>query len=425
MFYFDPILNIFIVIVPVPTEILIMCSLAYQVPDTLDALLGTFPILASTAIPVEFMSRYCNGRGNGSSEEAAQEINSSTMITSVNGGKKMNQFQYSSLPLEDRPSFMSFQFNEQQLETFVFEKFRNCSTIVEDLALKLTHLRSIIYRVAIETNEQCWSETRIQAFMALFLNSTFEAVNCNLRALDANRIPISYVTSDGVTWNGYSDLMCCDPTSRSLESAAATIEMKVPIRSSDPRLFHSKALKPKQQLLCQALALLDNRTHTLSYLTDIFAISVMYYVEGKACLSARVTDAKLFCIRLLLMCIDVSAEEWASLLSPHEMVAVNLEEEDDEAAPNNVPHVAVFPSSKVAKESSSSAPRTRSQSGKRCDNVAKIALSFVDEEEAHSRRLSDFTNYQHWEAKVLGHTYFGIKELRQHNELHENLSMNF
>jgi hypothetical protein len=157
---------------------------------------------------------------------------------------------------------MSFQFNEQHLETFVFEKFRNCLTVVEDLALKLTHLRFIIYKVAIDINGQCWHETRIQVFMALFLSSIFEAVNCNLRALYANRVPISYVTSDSVTWNGYSDLMRCDPTSRSLESAAATIERKVPIRNSDPRLFHSKALKPKQQLLCQALGLFDNRTHT-------------------------------------------------------------------------------------------------------------------------------------------------------------------
>ena len=73
----------------------------------------------------------------------------------------------------------------------------------------------------------------------------------------------------------------------SSNKAAATFEKKVPFADNGSRLHHSKALQPKQQLLGQAIGLLqeldDTNAHTLSYLTDIFAICVMYHVEGKVC----------------------------------------------------------------------------------------------------------------------------------------------
>ena len=66
----------------------------------------------------------------------------------------------------------------------------------------------------------------------------------------------------------------------------------------------------------------------LSYLTDIFALSVMYHVDRKACLSTRVSDAKAFCLRLVLMCCGLNRDELESLI-PAEMTNVDLEEEDD------------------------------------------------------------------------------------------------
>lgn len=167
---------------------------------------------------------------------------------------------------------MSFKFNEHQLEEFVIQKVPGCLTIVDDLALKLTHLRSIIYSVATERSESCWTGKRIQAFMVLFLKYTFEVVDIKLTALDANGNPTSYTTSDNVTWNGHPVLKCCDPDEPSLASATVTIEMKLSMCETDPRMFHSKALKPKQQLLCQALALLDGHTHTLTYTSLIFLL---------------------------------------------------------------------------------------------------------------------------------------------------------
>lgn len=383
-------------------------------------------MLTETEIPAEFMLQYCNGRGTRTSLEAVKEINSSTAITSVNGGKKMNQFQYNSLPLEDRPNFMSFQFNEQQLEEFIIQKIPDRPTIVDDLALKLTNLRSIIYKVASERSGSCWTEIRIQAFMALFLNYTFKAVGINLAALDANGDPISYTTSDNVTWNGHPDLKCCDPNETLLESATATIEMKVSMRQSDPRLFHSKALKPKQQLLCQALALLKGHSHTLSYLTDIFAISVMYYVKGKACLSARVTDARMFCVRLLLMCSDVSAEDWDTLLSPLDMEFVHITDEDDNVASTGGSNIPASNTYVATARALSAAPLTCSQRAKKCDSGHSLAFDdYYDDQEARDHRLTDITNYRRWEAKVLGHTYFGNEELQKCNEINENNMMQF
>jgi hypothetical protein len=70
-------------------------------------------LMTETVIPAQFMSRYCNGRGTRTSLEAGKEIKSSTAMTSVHGEKKMNQFQYNSLPLEDRPNLMSFHLRAQ------------------------------------------------------------------------------------------------------------------------------------------------------------------------------------------------------------------------------------------------------------------------------------------------------------------------
>ena len=137
-----------------------------------------------------------------------------------------------------------------------------------------------------------------------------------------------------MTWKGCTDLKCVRGTSTEINSATATLEMKVPFNSHDPRLYHSTAIQPKQQLLGYAMGLLRShkRIDNLSYLTDCFALSVMYHVEGKAWLSKRVIDAKAFCLRILLMCCDLSTDEWRCLI-PADSDCVDIgDDEDDEAS---------------------------------------------------------------------------------------------
>ena len=107
----------------------------------------------------------------------------------------------------------------------------------------------------------------------------------------------------------------------------------MPFNQSNSTLFKSKAVRPKQQLLGQAMGLRQMckghpPAYHISYLTDISALSVMYHLDRKACLSTRVSDAKAFCLRLLLMCCGLSHDELESLI-PAEMTNVDLEEEDD------------------------------------------------------------------------------------------------
>ena len=83
-----------------------------------------------------------------------------------------------------------------------------------------------------------------------------------------------------------------------------------------------------QQLIDQAVMCITeppppSRNYNLSYLTDMFALSVMYHVEGTAYLSKRVTDAKAFCMRLLLMCHEFSPDEWNKIRLPG-AVAVDI-----------------------------------------------------------------------------------------------------
>lgn len=128
------------------------------------------------------------------------------------------------------------------------------------------------------------------------------------------------------------------------------------------------------------------------------------------------------------MCSDVSTEDWDSLLSPLVMEAVDIPDEDDEVAPTDGSHVtaSTIPVGTARASSSSSAPSTRSQSRKKCDSGHNLAFDdSCDDEAAHNHRLADITNYQRWEAKVQGHTYFGKEELRKCNEINENYIMKF
>jgi hypothetical protein len=395
------------------------------------------------------MARYISGRSSRDSTETVEEINnSSTQQTSVGGGKKINKFKYSSMSELSRPIFLSFDFDENALEKLVQSKFltaRQDTTFIilmTDLTLKLTHLRSIIYSIKWVddvSSAAVWSENRIQCIMELFLNytlkawygdpTTIEATAANAPVIE-NLIEFTVTNPDGieVTWKGYSDLKCCHPGSPNICDAVATVEMKVPFANSDPRLFHSKALQPKQQLLGQAIGLLQASSfdHTLSYLTDIFAISVMYHIQGKAYLSKRVTDAKAFCLRLLLMCCEISSSEWDSLLSAG-MGTVDLDDDlttlseqthDMELSGASSSCLSNFKSNNQA-----AGPTIRSKAARnRGDGHQKTTKGIVacgtigcEEEEAHQRRLADITNVRRWEARCFGNRYLDFDELQKHN----------
>jgi hypothetical protein len=347
-----------------------------------------------------------------------------------------------------RPEFFSFDFDENTLKNLVTSKFQlpqggmTFDNLIEDLATKLTHLRSIIYSIKTVGNVSTtvvWKEMRIQSMMQLFLNYTFKAWYGNLTTIVAtaangknneNTIEFRETNPNGeeVVWRGCSDVKCCRPDSFNICDAVATVEMKVPFAFSDPKLFRSKALQPKQQLLGQAIGLLraSNRTHNLSYLTDIFAISVMYHIQGKAYLSRRVTDAKASCLRLLLMCCDISSDEWNSLLQAG-MGTVDLD--DDLETLSEQTHgldlsdasSSCIPNSQANNQAAG--PNTRSRAaGNRGDGhqkTTKVKVAYgtigCEEEEAHERRLTDITNVRRWEARCLGIRYLDFDELQHHN----------
>ena len=125
------------------------------------------------------------------------------------------------------------------------------------------------------------------------------------------------VMTDGVPvhWSGFTDLKCCHAGSTSIHDAVATIEMKKPFAKKG--LFQTPALQPKQQLIGQALALMQKNpcAYKLSFLTDLFALSVMYHVDGRLYLSRRVSDGKSLCLRLLLF-ISIVATASCMLVDP-------------------------------------------------------------------------------------------------------------
>jgi len=239
-----------------------------------------------------------------------------------------------------------------------------------------------------------------------------------LLAKSANAEEIEYVVDGCDTWKGYTDIMTCRVGEMQyVDCAVSTIEMKVPFALHSSRLFHSGAAAPKQQLLGQAVGLLQTsteRTHVLCYLTDIIALSVMYHVPGFAYLSERVVDARAFCLRLMLQCCDVTTEEWKTLLPSEDSAVVQVSLIDDveieEAA------CAARPRSRAV-QSSSHHHATRSMgsatpSGKTKSDVSCYMLG-CEQQDARERRIADITNLQVWEAKCFsrGVPYLGVDAL--------------
>jgi hypothetical protein len=313
------------------------------------------------------------------------------------------------------------------LKTFVASKLPSLDldSVLLDLTEQLTMLRSIVYSIKCVQGVKStavWNETRIQCMMALFLKYTFETCNVVMEVGAAGSgydtaIEIKPTIHDGSSeqWNGFADLKCSLDWLTTIEYATATLDMKVPFNPSGNSLYRSRAVQPKQQLLSQAMGLLQKsgRPYNLSYLSDIFALSVMYYTGEKAYLSERVTEVTAFCLRLLLMCCrDLSFGERESLMLAGTVTAA-LNDEDMSLAPMNLSssnpqdyHPAAF-----------TRPFTRSQKKVGGGREKQVACGTFgcDEEEAHEQRLADAADALRWEAKCNGFKYLGFYEMQQHN----------
>jgi hypothetical protein len=307
------------------------------------------------------------------------------------------------MSLLTRPRFLSFEFNEDKLEELVI-KFYNGNevqfqTFLTDLTARLTNLRRIIYSIKwVEDADPSakWVEVRVQGMMQLFLNAAFdgwvtdsdeEAIVAT--AANSNLIEFSVTDPDEqeVKWSGYSDLKC-GLSGSDILSFTANVEMKVPFTTS---LCHSKALKPKQQLLGQAIGLWkmtptsDTPSHRLSFLTDVFALSVLYFNGKTAYLSKRVTSAREFCLRLLLMCCSLSEDMWENLVAEEGKLHVDLTDENEEG--------------EVRKDDW--------QNG-----AVNTTGREEEEEEADERRREELSAMLRWQAKCLGVRFLGSDELQ-------------
>lgn len=413
----------------------------HRLPETLLALLDACDKLVDVPIPLHVLNLYCPVRSDRSSTAAMDEMNSSTQDTAPDGAKNINKFTYDGMSPSTRPGFISFDFNEMALKQQVQSKFHGSAeqfqTLVTDLASKLTSLRCIIYSIKWVDDispTAVWNEMRVQCMMQLFLNYTFQAWFANdsdsensITATAANgniiEFPVLNPHQEWVNWRGRPDLKCgSDDCASDIRAAKSTVEMKVPFSTSG--LWHSKALQPKQQLLGQAIGIwhnpLDTRQaqaphHTLSYLTDVFALSVMYYDGGNAYLSRRVTSAEEFCLRLLLTCCP-SDSNWKELQAMGTTSQVDLEDESDD---EDVEKDEKFAENEEEKVETSSSAVTRSQTrnsagtmreGK--ENAMLCTIGWDDEEEAHERRQAELNDMWRWEAECLGVQFLGSKELQ-------------
>ena len=382
-------------------------------------------MLLGNPVDVTFLEGYCDVRSERQSAAAMEDIVSSTQASSTGGTMVLNRFKYNEIPLWCRPDFLSFDFDENVLETFLSSKFPLLSLrdVLSDLAEKLAQLRCIINSIKWVPGSSAnarWSKPRIQCMMMLFLHHTLEACADRMEATVANRDEITLslkLNSDPLdertlTWKGYADLKCCDQRLTVIGEACATFEMEVPF--SRDGLFGSSALKPKQQLLGQAMGLRQassaSRIYNLAYLTDIFALSVMYHVEGKAYISKRVTDAKAFCLRLLLMCHNISLDEWKSLMLPGAS-AVDIGMVDSNVSP-------IDPNSSRTRADEYNRPVTRSVMKSDGNEHARHVIYGTfgcEEEEAQERRQPDIAQMLRWEAKCFGHIYLGDQEMKDHD----------
>jgi hypothetical protein len=365
-----------------------------------------------------------------------EDILSSVPSTS-HAGKNLSKFKYAELSTKSRPAFLAFHFDENALESFVANNIA-CRTsahlkdIIKDISEKLAQIRSIFFSITRIDNlasNATWSEIRVQCIMQLFLNYIFkmwfDGVDIVVTAANENLIELIVVDKNGakVKWSGYSDIKCT-PVGVNILQAYAIIEMKVPLNAKS--LFHSKALGPKQQLLGQTMGLLQQSntesTFKLSFLTDMFALSVMHHVSGQVHLASRVTDEKGFCLRLLLMFCDLESLDLTGLMR-NDVGAVCITEEELLSEDSLLPESKedVFPSSEILPPAKCSRCDSEKKDRSGNENNAALCFSFgYDYEAAREEWLDTILSVRRWEAKCLGINYLGFDELQGLNSLNDH-----
>lgn len=236
-------------------------------------------------IPVDELTTYCASSIDRKTSAAVELIASRTCLTYDHAANQLQNFKYSSISVEARPVLLSFEFNEVDLQNVVRTKLpptQSVDNVLFELEQKLSRVRHMIYAYHKTPGVSSIPEFRIQRIMFLFVQEIFRTCGIPMEASAANNdtIGLNVSTNGGnLHWSGFTDLKCCHTGSNSIGNAVATIEMRRPFIKKG--LFHTSALQPKQQLIGQALALMQMGPcdHKLSFLTDIFAVSVMHHVE--------------------------------------------------------------------------------------------------------------------------------------------------
>ena len=135
-------------------------------------------------------------------------------------------------------------------------------------------------------------------------------------------------------------------------------------------------------------------------------------VKGTAYLLERVTDAKAFCLRLLLMCHELSSDEWEMLRLPG-AVAVDNEMMGSNEFPINSngssprAHPYIGPSTRSRKNGG----------GNESERVVFRGTLGCEEDDAHEQREAEIEQMLRWEARCFGYEYLGEHELQQHNSI--------
>lgn len=101
-------------------------------------------------ISVDLLRTYCTGLNDRDSSAAVESIALSTQFMPNYGQNQLQMFKYRSIPDANRPEFLSFQFNEVDLENALRTKLslpQGFDTVLSDLVQKLSRARSIIFAV--------------------------------------------------------------------------------------------------------------------------------------------------------------------------------------------------------------------------------------------------------------------------------------
>ena len=146
----------------------------------------------------------------------------------------------------------------------------------------------------------------------------------------------------------------------------------------------------------------------------------MYHVDGKLYLSRRMTDGKSLCLRLFLMCCNLSFRDWAKLI-PADCVPVDI---DIDEADNPVPPPNSLDPITAGGSITRSPARDMKERGKNngaseekehgtCCGI--FGCEEEEEEEKEEKWQEDIGHVLRWEAKCLGYSYLGEDELQLHN----------